>query len=321
MTENKSSQPITDRGSIAVITALSFIPIAIALAVLVDSGRAWEARHRLQNGVEVAAAAAAQSWMSGGGSCSATSLALVTADGATAPSISCSVTGTNTNGTVTVSASSRVPLAFASLIGRDFANVSASTGVRIGPASSAIGVSPLSLCANNPDISAWIASGMTSRVTATITFETATPVCGGTIPGNWGTLDFNGGNNSTTELADWVVNGYEGSLNVGDVIDGNPGAPSTSSNIAAVVGESFIIALYSAPYGSGSSAKYPIVGFAQVHLVSANVTATASKRSLTVRFERGITSGSVGDLVGNNGIGYGVSTWSVCAYDSQGECS
>ena len=321
MTENKSSQPITDRGSIAVITALSFIPIAIALAVLVDSGRAWEARHRLQNGVEAAATAAAQTWMSGGGSCKSTALALVTADGATASSISCSVTGANTKGTVTVSAMSRVPLAFASLIGRDHANVTASTTVRVGPVSSALHVSPLALCAGNKAISDWINSGMTTHVTTTITFETPTPVCGGTIPGNWGILDFNGGSNSNTELANWVVNGYEGSLKVGDVIDGNPGAPSTSSNIAAVVGESFIIALYSAPYGSGSSAKYPIVGFAQVHLVSANVTATASKRSLTVRFERGITSGSVSDLLGDNGNGYGVSAWSVCAYDSQGECS
>ena len=315
--DNKHS----DRGSVAVITALAFIPIAIALAVVTDSGRAWEARHRLQNGVEAAATAAAQTWMAGGATCANTALALVTADGATASEISCSVTGTGTHGTVTVSAASRVPLFFASLIGRDHATVRASTGVRIGPVSSALHVSPLSLCAGNPAIADWISSGMTSHMTTTITFETPTPVCGGTIPGNWGVLDFNGGDNSTTELANWVVNGYEGSLKVGDVIAGNPGAPSTSSNISAVVGTSFIIALFSKPTGTGSSAKYPIVGFAKVYLVSANLSGAASKRSLTIRFERGITSGSVGDLAGNNGTGYGVSTWSVCSYDSQGKCS
>jgi hypothetical protein len=162
---------------------------------------------------------------------------------------------------------------------------------------------------------------MTTVVTSTITFETPSPVCGGTVPGNWGLLDYNGGSNSAAEFNDWVINGYDGYLSVGDVMWGNPGVPSTSTGIQTVVGTSFIIPLFSKPTGSGASAKYPIVGFAKVYLVSAQLTGSTNRRSLTIRFEKGITAGSVGDLVGNGGIGYGVSTWSVCSYDSKGKCS
>ena len=88
-----------------------------------------------------------------------------------------------------------------------------------------------------------------------------------------------------------------------------------------MVGTSFVIPLFSNPTGTGSSASYPIIGFAQVRLVSAQLTGSNRSRSLTIRFERGITSGSVGDLVGNGGVGYGLSTWSVCSFDSQGNCS
>lgn len=320
LSDNSTSDDRRDRGAVAVFTALAFIPIVLALAVVADSGRAWVARHSLQNGVEAAAGAVAQTWLVGGTSCASSALALATADGATTSSISCSVTGTRTDGTVKVIATSRVPLLFASLIGRSDATVTASTAARIGPASKAIGVSPLALCAGNAAIAAWIASGMTSTVTSTITFETSNPVCGGNVPGNWGVLDFNGGSNSTSELANWVVNGYRSTLSVGDVVAGNPGAPSTSSNISAIVGTSFIIPLFSAPTGSGAGALYPIVGFAKVYLVSANLSATASRRSLTIRFERGITSGSVTQL-GDGGTNYGVSTWSICSYDSKGKCS
>ena len=320
MTHNSHHLTQRDRGAIAVFAALAFIPITIALAVVADSGRAWVARHSLQNGVEAAAGAAAQTWLTGGTSCASSALALATADGATTSSISCSVTGSRTSGTVKVVATSRVPLVFASLLGRDHATVTASTTARIGPASKAIGVSPMALCAGNPAIASWIASGMTSTVTSTITFETATPVCGGTTPGNWGMLDFNGGSNSTSDFVDWVVNGYPSTLSVGDVVPGDPGAPATSAGISSVVGTSFIIPLFSAPTGTGSGARYPIVGFAQVHLVSAKLTGNSKTRSLTIRFERGITSGSVTQL-GGGGTNYGVSAWGICSYDSQGQCS
>ena len=320
MTQHSQHLTQRDRGAIAIFTALAFIPITLALAVVADSGRAWVARHSLQNGVEVAAGAAAQTWLTGGTSCASSALALATADGATTSSISCSVTGTRTSGTVKVIATSRVPLLFSSLLGRKEATVSAATTAIIGPASKAIGVSPLALCAGNPAIAAWIASGMTSTVTSTITFETATPVCGGTTPGNWGILDFNGGSNSTSDFVNWVVNGYPTALSVGDVVAGDPGAPATSAGISSVVGTSFIIPLFSGPTGTGSGAQYPIVGFAKVFLVSAKLTGTSKTRSLTIRFERGITSGSVTQL-GGGGTNYGVSSWSICSYDSKGKCS
>ena len=307
---------VHNRGSIALLTAVCFLPLILGLAVVADGSRTWIARERLQNGVEASATAVAKKWASLGSACAATDLALITADGATASSQHCNTTGTNKNGTVVVDASGTVVLFFGNLLGRTQSHITASTGVRLGAPRAMIGLWPFALCANVPEVAAWLTSQLTSTASYTITFESQKPACSGGVSGNWGAIDFNGGSNSTAETNTWITNGYSAPIEVGSVLPGNPGVPSSSINVASAVGKTFLFALYDTATGAGNNANFHIVGFATAKLVSARLTGGNAQRSLTIQFLRDSESGDIGS--GNTN--YGVTAWRVCSQDTQGVC-
>lgn len=305
-------------GSISVIVAVALIPILIMCAVVADVARVWTDRVTLQNGVEAAAVAVATSWASGQSECRTNELNLVSRNGATPQSVNCSVSGTSARGVVRVSASDDVDLMFASLVGRTSAEIDASTGVLVGPASSAHSLRPFALCDNHPAVLAWLSSGFTSTSIATVTFESNGTSCGGPAPGNWGVLDFNGGSNSTSETEKWVSSGYDADVTVGDVIPGNPGAPSSSLNVSGIIGQHVIVPLFGSVTLQGSHALYTITGFAEVYVESIVLNGPSAKRNIRIRFERGAVQGSVGSAFSTN---FGLSSWQVCSYDSHGVCS
>lgn len=307
-----------DEGAIALVAALMLLPISMLLALVLDSGRVWVERHRLQDGVEVAALKAAHTWANGGAPCDASSLSVLNADGASPSSVQCSSTGTRTAGTLKVAATDRSPLAFGALLGRSSAGIAASTTARISGASRVSGLWPFALCVDNPAVSAWIASGFTSSTSTRITFEAPSNTCRGSVTGNWSVLDFNGGSVSNVETQDWVLNGYSGTVSVGDVVQGTPGAPSTSLQMSSMIGKSVFLPLYTNPRYNGSNAVYTMAGFAQVKVIGVQFSGAAAQRSLTIQFQRGFATGSVG---GNGAPDFGLVSVSVCSIDQQGVCS
>jgi hypothetical protein len=295
------------------------IPLVLGLAIVVDSGRVWAERTTLQNAVEVTAASAASAWIRTGSVCPSSTREYLSRDGASPDSVECTITGTNRDGTLTVAAVDAAPLAFVDLLGRSSARITASTTVRIGSPGALVGVWPVALCEQHPSLLAWKNSGFTLTSSYTITVAAGPVHCSGGNSGNWGLLDFNGGSNPTSEARDWVQNGYQSPLKVGDLVPGNPGGVSGSIGIETMLGKRVLIALYNQVQGSGSDATFRISGFARATLLDAKLTGAAASRSLTVRFETGIIdrpSSSVG-----NGTDYGVTTWAICAYDNKGQCS
>ena len=306
-----------DRGTVSLVVALALVPLTLFLAVVVDTGRVWVARVTLQNGVEAAAAATARTWVAGGPVCSSSDLQTASKDGAVPSSLSCTPTGTSLRGSVTVAAAGDIPFMFAGLLGRSSGRTSASTGVRIGPAVTMRGLWPLALCVNHPAVSRWVGSSLSVSTDEVITFESTSSMCGN-VPGNWAVLDFNGGENSTAETRDWVRNGWDGTVSVGDLVPGNTGVPSTSADIASMTGREVSMVLFDTATGTGSNARFHVVGFARGLLVAVVQNGPSARRSLTVRFVRGTTDGQAG----NGGTPhYGISTWSTCSHDGQGDCS
>lgn len=293
------------------------LPISMMLALVVDSGRVWVDRHRLQDGVEAAAIAATTAWAKGGSTCDATALSLVHTDGASPTKVACSTSGTRAGGILTVTASDDSPLAFGALLGRSTSAIHASTSVKISGASRVSGLWPFALCVDNPAVAAWIASGFTSTTSVHITFEDPTTSCKGSITGNWSVLDFNGGSVSNVETQDWVLNGFPGLVSVGDVVQGTPGAPSTSLQMSTMIGKSVFLPLYTNPRYNGSNAVYTIAGFSQVKVIAAQFSGSASQRSLTIQFQRGFATGSVG---GSGAPDFGLSSVAICSIDQQGVC-
>jgi len=305
------------RGSIALLSALVMLPIMILMAVVVDVGRTWVSKTALQNSVERAVTEAAKNWAVSGVPCAPESLSTISTDDSSPASVSCTTTGSNKSGTVTVGAVSAVPMRFTQLVGRDFTNVSATTTVRIGSPYSVSGLWPLALCDKLPAVQDWISSGFTSTETYNIRFETNQATCG-QVPGNWAVLDFNGGDNSNTEIRDWVVNGYNEIITVGDLIWGNTGTPSTSIDINAAIGKSFLFGLFDSSSGTGSNGQFKISGFAKATLISATLTGGSGSRRLGIRFETGQVLGGTGSTSSGQ---FGLTSQTICSHDSQGDCS
>lgn len=301
-----------DRGSIAVIVAASFLPLSMAVAVVADGGRVWMEKQKLQNSVEASALAVARGHALSGVSCSSTALALV--DGTP----TCS-TSTSANGTVaTVAASESVALTFAQLFGRESAGIDASASVRIGPAGAVSGLRPVAMCIANTGLADWLASGRTSTATYTIGIDSTSPECGSDVSGNWGVIDFDGGANSMSDAQDWIAVGYDGSVSVGESLDGDPGIPSPALNLDELVGQSVILPVFENPRLEGSNATYDIAGFVKVRIVEVNLTGSASARNVKVVFEEGAVSGTV---AGSDAPDFGLVSWSVCSFDGKGDCS
>lgn len=311
------SKKSTDRGSIAIIAALSFIPLTLMFAVVIDAGRSWVVKERLQNGVEAGAVAAAQRWMTTGSNCRPDALGLISANGAVPINVTCTSTGTNRQGLVRVGADEDVEPIFSGLLERNSVILSASTGVRIGTTSSAIGLRPISLCADNVAVRDWINAGMPSGVTVQVPFLSATTLCGGDVSGNWTVLDFNGGSSSNSETQEWIANGYDEPVSVGDIVYGTPGAPATSLKFDVIVGQSVVFPMFTTPISQGSNARYTIVGFAKAKVISVQLTGATTRRGLTLQFEKGSLSGSAADGLTD----FGLTSWSVCSFDSIGDCS
>jgi hypothetical protein len=306
-----------DRGSIAVIAAVVFVPLAMMLAVVVDSGRVWVSRSTLHNGVEAAAVAVAVTWSKGGTGCSADDLGFVSNNGAQPNDVTCDLTGTPRAGLVKVSAREQVPMIFAGLLGRSTAEVRSSTTVKVGPLSSLKGLWPFGLCWEHPAVTAWLATGMTAPMIAEITFAADGVTCGGEVSGNWSVLNFEGGSSSNNTIKGWVLNGYDGWVAVNDEVNGNPGVPSASLNIAEAYGNRITLPLFDNPRLQGSNSIYRIRGFATARLLEARFSGPSAERSLTIQFESGMVSGGVGD---DSSSFFGTTSWAVCSFDSYGDC-
>lgn len=300
------------------MTAVAFLPIALMLALVIDAGYVWVARERLQNGVEAAAMAGARDWSAGLVACSSNALAYVSADGSSPATRQCSTTGTRTSGVVSVSATENVNLFFSKILRRSSSRVAATTRVKIGTVSAVQGLWPFGLCADNSDIAAWVADGFPANRTVTIKFEQPSQLCGGSVPGNWAVIDFNGGSSSNSETQDWAMSGYQSTVSVGDVVYGSPGAPSTSLDLSGVIGKTILFPLYRYPQFSGSNVRYTIVGLATARLDAYRFNGASSQRSLTVTFNTGTVADGASTGTGGN---YGLITWSVCSFDGYGVCT
>ena len=105
----------------------------------------------------------------------------------------------------------------------------------------------------------------------------------GGVPGNFGLIDFDGGNNSNDDTKDWIEHGYTGYVDPG-VFEGDPGALSGSHSASLFSlyssGESFPVPLYDYAEGSGANAQFTVTDFAYAKLNGYQVTGAQSGRYL-----------------------------------------
>lgn len=312
-----------DRGAISPIAALALLPIIAVTAVMVDGGRVWVDRQRVQTAAEASAMSAGANWSSTGTACDAASTDLVGSNAGSTTTYACTTTGTRTSGVVTVTARKNVSAMFGSIIGRSSTEVSSTASVKVAALSSAAEVRPTAICAGNPALVEWEHSGFSGTKTYTMGIQQDDDddgydgVCGH-VPGNWAVLDFDGGANRNVDTQDWIDHGYEHEVEVDHDFSGDPGIPSPSLNMNQLTGKTVIMPVYDRATGTGATASYHISGFVGVTVVSSNLGGAASQRNMKVKFTPVQVSGAGCSRPASN---YGAVTWKPCSLDGNGVCS
>jgi hypothetical protein len=89
------------------------------------------------------------------------------------------------------------------------------------------------------------------------------------VPGVFGLLDFDGGENSTDDLVDWIDNGYGGELWIDPavgylLVEGNPGfvdALGKPVGDHVSVGDVVVACVYSEVWSGGANTTFKVIGF------------------------------------------------------------
>jgi hypothetical protein len=126
--------------------------------------------------------------------------------------------------------------------------------------------------------------------------------------GNFGFINLTGeGGVGTSDLEKWMTNGFDKYLGLGDY-DARTGNPFSSSHVGDVldarVGDILLFPVYRKLTGTGTGAKYQIVGWAAFRLTGIDVHGSNEKlfgEFVDVTWD-GIQAGSVGETPPDFGV-------------------
>lgn len=344
-------------GAAAIIVALSLVAIMAAAMLTIDAGMLWTQRRTVATASDAAALAEARRAALLPGRPSACGSQWVTMlsrnTNAQADPISCTVLAGTRAGQAAFEVKARLasPVGFGAALGVRDAEAFASSVARYDPVAILLsGARPMGLCTEGPHLLEWFSylNGTLSAdayhllrgtmpahplyssagVVHRIMYTKEQPLACGGAAGNWGFIDFNGGNNSTGELRRWLRDGYnDNALAVGDCnadnaapgewCPGNTGAASNSISNAlrALIGTTFPLPLFDQVRGTGSNAEYRIAGFIGVILRGFRVTGAEAGRYLDLEFTSLIGSGRCCPVTETSVVDGGVRTVRLCSVD------
>lgn len=306
-----------ERGAVAVIVALCAVMMFGFAAYALDAGHLWETRRSMVTASDAAALAAGGALATGATNsqaCDATAPDYLdkNVDGATLEA--CTVErGNYDNGRVTVKGGTVADFTFAGIFGLDDSDVDSSTTVQWGRPKSVSGLRPFGLCLfSNQQLVDWLnlAGGGPTGQSAPIKITYDKGPQGASCenaPGNWGVLDFDGGNNSNNDTKDWTLNGYPGEVSISPpTIPGNTGSFSQSLDAELSYlrdnGIWFGLPVFDRVEGNGSNAEFNIVAFAYVKLVDFKANGAEAQRYMTLVFDRGVLEGVCCDTGPDTGV-------------------
>ena len=313
-----------NRGAVALIASVSMVAIFGFTALSVDLGNAWQNRRQLVTATDAAALAAAQEYAVLGNGCGGIDDLYVSKNHSSAVVNACTpssgASSGATSGHVLVTAESTVTYAFAPVIGVDSKTMASTTVARYGIPTSAGGLRPFGLCYDAlvmlPEFMSWNpAVGPSTAVTIEYDKSAQPNACNGgdPVPGNWATMDFDGGGNSNADIQNWTLNGYPDLVSPGP-IPGDTGAfsPSLSSELQSIQDAELIfpLPLFDAATGNGSNSSFNVIGFISVQVMDFQTSGSQGNRSLTLRFHAAVVEGACCDA---SGVDTGTRVVQICA--------
>lgn len=132
-------------------------------------------------------------------------------------------------------------------------------------------------------------------------------------PGNRGTVDIGGSNNSTNDIARQIVHGIsrQDFIDLGKPLafdeqgeldlNGDTGiSAGVKDELASIIGKVRIIPIYTAVGGNGNNAMYTIVRFEGVRILDVKLTGKPNQKRVIIQPTKAIARGSIVDYSGSN---------------------
>ncbi len=129
-------------------------------------------------------------------------------------------------------------------------------------------------------------------------------------PGNRGTVDIGGSNNSTCDIARQIVYGispadlayHDGSLDLGDdgelVLNGDTGiSAGVKDELTSIKGQPRAIPIFSTVVGPGNNAEYTIVRWVGIRIMDVKLTGSMNQKRVIVQPAPMVLSGAIASTV------------------------
>jgi hypothetical protein len=277
-----------EAGQALVVTSIFLAAVLGGVAMSLDVG-SWYREHRqAQSTADAAALAAAQSLPDDPSQAMTLAQSYASDNGGgLAGSDIAFTSGYSTNDTVKVTVHRTAPGFFSKLFGINSANVHASAAARSAVPGDAKWAAPIVVNKNHPLLSG---SGCPCFNT-----PTTLPLGKTGAPGAFALVNLENDESGTigaSQLADWILNGFNEYLPLGDYFS-DTGAKWNNSSIQGALqqrfGSELLFPVYDTLTGTGSNAQYHIIGWVAFHVTG--VTANGSDGTISGWFKSVIWTG------------------------------
>lgn len=246
----------SERGQATVVTVLFLTSLLCMAGAVLDVGAWFRADRKLQANADAAALAAAQALPEDTGFASALANEYAAKNNGAVDELTFSST-ILANDTVKVTMAEDVPGFFTKVFGLDSVEVHASAKARTGGVSSARYAAPIAVDEKHPLL----------QCAPQVCFNEATELdLQKTGPGAFRLLNLDNSKGGTGQqiLAEWIRNGYDGYMPLGDYYQ-DAGAKFNAHEVKAALddrlGDELLFPVYRSVEGGGSNLTYEIVGW------------------------------------------------------------
>ena len=253
-----------ERGQAVLMTVLFLTVLLGAAAITIDVGAWYRQQRQAQATADAAALAGAQALPSDTATAETLAAQYAASNGGGVPDGGITLRSDfQPHDTVVVQVQKTAPSFFANIFSIDHATVTASAAARAGTPNQVEGVAPIVVNKLHPLLS--------GPGCPCFDVPTTLPLGKLDAPGAFALVDLNGGSNANGDLADWIQNGYNGYLGLGDY-PSNTGAQFSSQAVQGAlsdrVGTELLFPVYDTLNGNGSLAEYDVIGWVGFHLTS-----------------------------------------------------
>jgi Flp pilus assembly protein TadG len=277
-----------EEGQVTVLTAVFIVGLLGMAGFVLDVGSWFRQQRVVQTTVDSAALAGAQALPADTGTARSYATTFAAKNGGVAGATITFTSRYRPDDSITVVQDTPSEGFFSKLFGISTVTVHAHASAIAAVPSAVLGVAPIAV-----DIAHKMLSGPGCPC-----FSVPTTIDLGKkgVPGAFGLIDLDTGNGNTgsSTLADWIANGYNQYLPLGNY-DSDPGAKFDSSQIQGALqdkyGSDLLFPVYDNLDGNGSNASYHIVGWAAFHVTLSQ--ASGNSGTLSGWFDRVIWQGIV----------------------------